>query len=120
MLPLLFTAQKGKEGDAKAKIAAAFTLTVIIYSVVVIITLLLCACVFGLDGAECRGSDGSRITVGTSDSVGSDGRRTWVFLRFLYADLSGYAQFGMGNDSTGQNSPNDIGRGGTVGSLRER
>lgn len=53
MLPLLFTAQKGKETDAKAKIAAAFTLTVIIYSVVVIITLLLCACVFGLDGAEC-------------------------------------------------------------------
>ena len=53
MLQLLFTAQKGKETDAKAKIAAAFTLTVIIYSVVVLFTLLLCVCVFGLDGAEC-------------------------------------------------------------------
>lgn len=53
MLPLLFTAQKGKETDAKAKIAAAFTLTVIIYGGVVLFTLLLCVCVFGLDGAEC-------------------------------------------------------------------
>lgn len=53
MLPLLFTSQKGKETDAKAKIAAAFTLTVIIYSGVVLLALLLCVCVFGLDGAEC-------------------------------------------------------------------
>ena len=53
MLPLLFTAQNGKETDTRAKIAAAFTLTVIVYGVVIVLDLVLCACVFGLDGGEC-------------------------------------------------------------------
>lgn len=159
MLPLLFTAQKGKETDAKAKIAAAFTLTVIIYSVVVLFTRLLCVCVFGLDGAECPmglalfedlnlnikitcipvksywwmvtgfyllamlllcaitmcvsaycSSNFGAVTVAAS---------LWVFPHFLYADFYGYALFGLGNDSMGQNSPNDFGRVGTVGSLCE-
>ena len=53
MLPLLFTAQDGKEKDARIKIAAAFTLTIIVYSVVVLSVLVLCGCVFGLDGGDC-------------------------------------------------------------------
>lgn len=53
MLPLLFTAQEGKEKDTKVKIMAAFTLTIIVYSVVVLSALALCGCVFGLDGGSC-------------------------------------------------------------------
>ena len=53
MLPLLFTAQEGKEKDARMKIAAAFTLTIIVYCIVVLSTLILCGSVFGLDGADC-------------------------------------------------------------------
>ena len=53
MLPLLFTAQDGKEKDARMKIAAAFTLTIVVYSVVVLSVLVLCGCVFGLDGGDC-------------------------------------------------------------------
>lgn len=53
MLPLLFTTQEGKETDAKAKVAAAFTLTIIVYGVVVLLDLVLCSFVFGLDGADC-------------------------------------------------------------------
>lgn len=53
MLPLLFTAQEGKEKDTKMKIAAAFTLTIIVYGIVVLSTLVLCCSVFGLDGADC-------------------------------------------------------------------
>lgn len=53
MLPLLFTAQDGKEKDARMKIAAAFTLTIIVYSIVVLSVLVLCGCVFGLDGGDC-------------------------------------------------------------------
>lgn len=53
MLPLLFTAQEGKEKDARMKIAAAFTLTVIVYIAVASFTLILCGSVFGLDGGGC-------------------------------------------------------------------
>ncbi|MDE6388008.1 MAG: ABC transporter permease [Lachnospiraceae bacterium] len=53
MLPLLFTTQNGKEKDAWAKIAAAFTLTIIVYTVMVLLCLVMSVCVFGLDGAEC-------------------------------------------------------------------
>ena len=53
MLPLLFTAQEGKESDAKMKIAVAFTLTIIVYSVVILSTLVLCYSVFGMDGTDC-------------------------------------------------------------------
>ena len=53
MLPLLFTAQEGKEKDAKTKIAAAFTLTIIVYGVVALSTLIMCGSVFGLDGTDC-------------------------------------------------------------------
>ena len=52
MLPLLFTAQEGKEKDTEMKIAAAFTLTIIVYSIVVLSTLALCGGVFGMDGAD--------------------------------------------------------------------
>lgn len=53
MLPLLFTAQEGKEPDAKMKIAAAFTLTMIVYGIVMLSTLVLCCSVYGMDGADC-------------------------------------------------------------------
>ena len=53
MLPLLFTAQDGKEKDTRMKIAAAFTLTIVVYGAVVLSVLVLCGCVFGLDGGNC-------------------------------------------------------------------
>ena len=53
MMALVFTTQEGKDKDVWAKIAAAFTLTIIVYSVTVLLCLGLCFCVFGLDGGEC-------------------------------------------------------------------
>ncbi len=53
MLPLLFTTQEGKVKDIHAKIAAVFTLTIIVYIVMTLLCLLMCVCVFGLDGADC-------------------------------------------------------------------
>ena len=53
MRPLVFTTEEGKTTDVWAKIAAAFTLTVIVYSVVVLSDLAMCRCVFGLDGEDC-------------------------------------------------------------------
>lgn len=53
MQPLIFTTEEGKTTDVWAKIAAAFTLTGIVYSVVVLSDLVLCKCVFGLDGGDC-------------------------------------------------------------------
>ena len=53
MKPLLFTTQDGKEKDTRMKIAAAFTLTIIVYGAVVLSVLILCGCVFGLDGGDC-------------------------------------------------------------------
>lgn len=53
MQPLIFTTEEGKTTDVWAKIAAAFTLTGIVYSIVVLSDLVLCRCVFGLDGEDC-------------------------------------------------------------------
>lgn len=53
MLPLLFTAKEGKGKDIWAKIAAAFTLTIIVYMLTILLCFLLSFCVFGLEGAEC-------------------------------------------------------------------
>lgn len=53
MRPLSFTTEEGKTTDVWAKIAATFTLTIIVYGVVVLSDLALCKCVFGLDGEDC-------------------------------------------------------------------
>lgn len=53
MLPLLFTTQEGKGKDVRAKIAAAFTLTVIVYAVAVLLSFAMSACIYGMDGKEC-------------------------------------------------------------------
>lgn len=53
MLPLVFTTQEGKDKDVWAKIAAAFSLTIVVYSVTVLLCLGLCDGIFGLDGGEC-------------------------------------------------------------------
>ncbi|MCM1124580.1 MAG: ABC transporter permease [Eubacterium sp.] len=53
MLPLLFTTQEGKNKDVRAKIAAAFTLTILVYSAVVLLCMVVCVCIFGLDGGDC-------------------------------------------------------------------
>lgn len=53
MLQLLFTTKEGRKNDIYIKIAAAFTVTGIIWAVVVILDLLLCGAVFGFDGLEC-------------------------------------------------------------------
>ncbi|MBD5506321.1 MAG: ABC transporter permease [Lachnospiraceae bacterium] len=53
MLPLLFTTQEGKEKDVYAKIAAAFTLTIIVYSMIVLLCFVMSACVYGMDGGGC-------------------------------------------------------------------
>lgn len=52
MLPLLFTAQDGRGKDAWAKIAAAFSLTIVVYSVTVLLCLVMSFWVYGLDGGE--------------------------------------------------------------------
>lgn len=49
---LIFTTAEGRRKDIGAKIAAAFTLTIIVYTVVALLCLLLSLCVFGLDGAQ--------------------------------------------------------------------
>lgn len=53
MLQLLFTTKEGRKKDIYIKIAAAFTVTGIIWAVVVILDLLLCGAVFGFDGLDC-------------------------------------------------------------------
>lgn len=53
VLPLLFTSKKGKEKDIFAKIAAAFTVAIAVWSGIVLLDLLLCGIVFGLDGLHC-------------------------------------------------------------------
>lgn len=53
MRPLLFTTWHGKEKDAAAKIAAAFTLSILIYGIIVCLDFLLCGLVYGFDGADC-------------------------------------------------------------------
>lgn len=52
MLPLLFTAQDGKEKDARAKITAAFTLTVLVYCGTALLCLAMSFFVYGLDGGD--------------------------------------------------------------------
>lgn len=53
MLPLLCTTAEGKEKDLYAKIAAGFTLTILVYVIIVLLNLVMCLCVFGLDGGGC-------------------------------------------------------------------
>lgn len=53
MLQLIFTTEEGKRVDIGAKIAAAFTLTTIVYLGILGLDFLLCGSVFGLDGADC-------------------------------------------------------------------
>ena len=53
MRSLALTTEEGKTTDVWAKITAAFTLTIVVYGVVVLSILALCKCVFGLDGEEC-------------------------------------------------------------------
>lgn len=53
MLQLLFTTKEGRKKDIYIKIAAAFTVTGMIWAVVVILDLLLCGVVFGFDGLDC-------------------------------------------------------------------
>lgn len=52
MLPLLFTAHDGKEKDMRAKIGAAFTLTILVYCVTALLCLAMSLLVYGLDGGE--------------------------------------------------------------------
>lgn len=53
MLPLIFTTEEGKRRDVGAKIAAAFTLALVVYLGVLALDFLLCGLVFGLRGADC-------------------------------------------------------------------
>lgn len=53
MLPLLSTTQEGKGKEAWAKIAAAFTLTIVVYISVALLCVVISICVFGLDGGDC-------------------------------------------------------------------
>lgn len=52
MLPLLFTTQRGKKEDIRAKILASFTVTIGVYIVVMVLSITLCYSIFGLDGAQ--------------------------------------------------------------------
>lgn len=53
MKQLIFTTKEGIQKDIAAKTAAAFTLTVCIYFGAVVLDLVMCAAVFGLDGLSC-------------------------------------------------------------------
>lgn len=53
MLPLIFTTEEGKRRDIYAKIAAAFTLAIVVYVGVLALNFLLCGTVFGLQGIDC-------------------------------------------------------------------
>ena len=52
-LQLLFTTKEGKGMDIAAKIAAALTVSIGIFAIIVLLDFLLCGVVFGLDGLDC-------------------------------------------------------------------
>ena len=53
MLQLIFTTREGREKEVYAKIAAAMTVAVSVWAVILILNLLLCGIVYGLDGLGC-------------------------------------------------------------------
>ena len=53
MLQLLFTTKEGKENDIHAKVLAAITAAVGVWSAIFFLDLLLCGVVYGLDGLHC-------------------------------------------------------------------
>lgn len=53
MLPLIFTTVEGREKDIHVKVAAAFTITTVIWAVIFLLDLLLCGIVYGFDGLNC-------------------------------------------------------------------
>lgn len=53
MLPLIFTTVEGRSKDIHAKVAAAFTITTVIWTVIFLLDLLLCGIVYGFDGLNC-------------------------------------------------------------------
>ena len=50
MLPLIFSTQEGRRKDVWAKIFASFTFTVFIFAWIVVVNLILCWMVYGLNG----------------------------------------------------------------------
>ncbi len=53
MLPLIFTTVEGRKTDIHAKVAAAFTVTGVIWAVIFLLDLSLCGIVYGFDGLNC-------------------------------------------------------------------
>ncbi|MBD5444160.1 MAG: ABC transporter permease [Lachnospiraceae bacterium] len=53
MLPLIFTTVEGRKTDIHAKVAAAFTITTVIWTVIFLLDLSLCGIVYGFDGLNC-------------------------------------------------------------------
>ncbi|MDE5865539.1 MAG: ABC transporter permease [Lachnospiraceae bacterium] len=53
MLQLIFTTKEGREKEVYAKIAAAMTVAVSVWTVIFVLDLLLCGIVYGLDGLDC-------------------------------------------------------------------
>ena len=53
MLSLIFTTVDGRKKDIYRKIAAAFTITGVIWAVIFLLDLLLCGTVYGFDGLNC-------------------------------------------------------------------
>lgn len=52
MVPLLFTAKEGRKKDIYIKMTAAFTVTVCIWLMVVVLDLVLCGLIYGYDGLD--------------------------------------------------------------------
>lgn len=52
MLPLLFTTREGRKKDIYMKIAAAFTVSLLIWLMVILLDFLLCGLVYGYDGMD--------------------------------------------------------------------
>lgn len=53
MIPLLFTTEKGKKEDIIAKVLAILTMTIAVYIMTCVLSIVLTNMVFGLDGADC-------------------------------------------------------------------
>jgi len=84
MLPLLFTTKEGRKKDIYGKIAAALTVTVGIWLMVVLLSLILCGLIYG-----CDGLDSFVGTTGISFGIMAQSWSvtTWSVKRFLAVGL---------------------------------
>lgn len=54
MRPLIFTSEKGPDVDTKARIAAAFTVSIVLFLALILLLFLVCGAIFGYDGGTMK------------------------------------------------------------------